>query len=131
MFIHSRETNSVTGTASVLAILTQLRNQLHATQQVVSITGSVSNPNVKTSLIVSKTTRQFKDRLAEHRDNLKRDVLTEPSERHFNKNGHDVLHLRGLVLEKVINSDPYILKSREHMLTRKLDTFRFGLNQEP
>ena len=96
MFIHSRETNSVTGTASVLAILTQLRNQLHATQQVVSITGSVSNPNVKTSLIVSKTTRQFKDRLAEHRDNLKRDVLTEPSGRHFNKNGHDVLHLRGL-----------------------------------
>ena len=80
---------------------------------------------------VGKTTRQFKDRLAEHRDYPKRDVLTEPSGRHFNKAGHDVSHLRGLVLEKVRNNDPYILKSREHMLIRKFDTFRFGFNQEP
>ena len=80
---------------------------------------------------IGKTTRKFKDRLAEHRDYPKRDILTEPSGRHFNKSGHDVSHLRGLVLEKVRNSDPYILKSREHMLIQKFDTFRHGLNQEP
>ena len=79
---------------------------------------------------IGKTTRQFKDRLAEHRDYPKRDILTEPSGGHFTKSGHNVSHLKGLVLEKVRNNDPYILKSREHMLIQKFDTFRQGLNQE-
>ena len=80
---------------------------------------------------IGKTTRQFKDRLAEHRDYPKRDVVTEPSGHHFTKGGHNVSHLKGLVLEKVRNTDPYILKSREHMLIKKFDSFRQGLNQEP
>ena len=46
------------------------------------------------------TTRQFKDRLAEHRDYPKRDVFTEPSGEHFNKPGHGVHHLKGQVIEK-------------------------------
>ena len=80
---------------------------------------------------VGQTKRKFKDRLAEHRDYPKRDVLTEPSGMHFTKRGHNVSHLRGLVLEKVRSSDPFILKTREHLLIRKFDTFRHGLNQEP
>ena len=80
---------------------------------------------------IGKTTRQFKDRLAEHRDYPKRDVLTEPSGAHFTKPGHDVSHLKGLVLEKVRNVDPFILKSREHMIIKEFDSFRHGLNQEP
>ena len=49
------------------------------------------------------TTRQFKDRLAEHRDYPKRNVITEPSAFHFTQPGHTVNHLKGLVLEKVGN----------------------------
>ena len=79
---------------------------------------------------IGKTTRKFRDRLAEHRDYPKRGVTTEPSGEHFTKTGHNVSHLRGLVLEKVFNRDPYILKSREHLLIQKFDTFRHGLNQE-
>ena len=79
---------------------------------------------------IGKTTRKFKDRLAEHRDYPKRDIFTEPSGNHFTKPGHDVSHLKGLVLEKVRNLDPYVLKSREHMLIKRFDSFRHGLNQE-
>ena len=65
------------------------------------------------------TTRKFKDRLAEHRDYPKRDIYTEPSGGHFTKPGHNVAHLKGLVLEKVRSEDPFILKSREHLLIKK------------
>jgi hypothetical protein len=58
------------------------------------------------------------------------DVLTEPSGEHFNKPGHGVHHMRGLVLEKVCSKDPYILKAREHKYIQKLDSFRNGLKKE-
>ena len=77
------------------------------------------------------TTRKFKDRLAEHRDYPKRHVTNEPSGKHFTKSGHNVAHLKGLVLEKVRSPDPYVLKSREHLLIQKFNSFRQGLNQEP
>ena len=79
---------------------------------------------------IGKTSRQFKDRLAEHRDYPKRDMVTEPSGRHFTLPGHDVSHMRGLVLEQVRKKDPYILKSREHFYIQQFNTFRQGLNQE-
>ena len=78
---------------------------------------------------VGMTTR-FKDRLSEHRDYPKRDVVTEPSGAHFTQTGHNVSHLKGVVLEQVRNKDPLFLKSREHLLIKKFDTFRNGLNQE-
>ena len=77
------------------------------------------------------TTRKFKDRLAEHRDYPKRNVITEPSGFHFKQPGHTVAHSKGLVLEKVRNQDPFVLKAREHLLIQKFNTFRAGLNQEP
>ena len=61
---------------------------------------------------LGKTTKKFKDSLAEHHDYPKRDMVTEPSGKHFTKPGHDVSHMRGLVLEQVRERDPYILKSR-------------------
>ena len=48
---------------------------------------------------VGMTTRQFKDRLSEHRDYPKRDVMTEPAGEHFNKPGHGVHHMKGQALE--------------------------------
>ena len=74
--------------------------------------------------------RRFKDRLSEHREYVKRSVTSEPSGGHFSKRGHNVSHLKGLVLEQVRNSDPFILKTREHLLIQKFDTFRSGLNKE-
>ena len=77
------------------------------------------------------TTRAFKDRLGEHRDYPKRDVITEPAGEHFTQRGHSVADLKGQVLEKVKNSDPYVFRARESMLIRKFDSFRHGLNKEP
>ena len=77
------------------------------------------------------TSRTFKDRMGEHRDYVKRDVLTEPSGEHFNTRGHSVADLKGQVLEKVRSVDPYILRAREAMLIKKFDSFRHGLNKEP
>ena len=41
-----------------------------------------------------------------------------------------VSQLRGLILEQVRSSDPFILKTREHLLIQKFDTVRNGLTQE-
>ena len=69
--------------------------------------------------------------MGEHCDYVKRDVLTEPSGKHFNTQGHSVADLKGQVLEKVRSVDPYILRAREAMLIKKFDSFRHGLNKEP
>ena len=79
---------------------------------------------------IGKTKRKFQDRLSEHRYYLKYDVST-PSGSHFTKRGHNVSHLEGLVLEKVKSRDPQILRRKEHLMIKKFDTFKHGLNQEP
>ena len=79
---------------------------------------------------IGKTKRKFQDRLSEHRYYLKYDVST-PSGSHFTKRGHNVSHLKGLVLEKVKSRDPQVLRRKEHLMIKKFDTFKHGLNQEP
>ena len=56
--------------------------------------------------------------------------MTEPSGAHFIQPGHNVAHLKGVILEKVRNPDYFVLKSKEHLLIRKFHSFRNGLNQE-
>ena len=68
--------------------------------------------------------------MSEHRDYVKRDVVTEPSGEHFSKRGHTVAELKGQVLEKVRSKDPFVLRAREHLLIQRFDTFRHGLNKE-
>ena len=80
---------------------------------------------------VGMTSRQFKKRMGEHRDYVKRDVLTEPAGEHFNQRGHTVADLKGQVIEKVRSKDPFIIRARESMLIQKFDSFRQGLNKEP
>ena len=79
---------------------------------------------------VGKTVNSFQKRFSDHRDYVKRGVTNEPSGEHFSSTGHDVSHMKGLVLEKVRDQDPYVLKAREHMYIQKFDTFRHGLNRE-
>ena len=61
---------------------------------------------------------------------MKRDILTEPAGEHFNLPGHSVADIEGIVLEEIKNRDPFVLKSREHLLIQKFDTFKNGLNKE-
>ena len=79
---------------------------------------------------IGKTTRSFQQRFSEHRDYVKRDILTEPAGEHFNLSGHSVADIEGIVLEEIKNRDPFVLKSREHLLIQKFDTFKNGLNKE-
>jgi hypothetical protein len=80
---------------------------------------------------IGMTSRTFKQRMGEHRDYAKRDVLTEPAGEHFNQRGHTVADMKGQVLEKVKNSDPFILRARESQLIRKFDSLWHGQNKEP
>ena len=71
--------------------------------------------------------------ISEHKlsDYPKLDVITEPTGERFTQRGHSVADMKGQVLEKVKNSDTYVLRARESMLIRKFDSFRHGLNKEP
>ena len=79
---------------------------------------------------IGMTKRTFRKRMSEHRDYVKRDVVTEPSGEHFTKRGHTVAELKGQVLEKVRSKDPFVLRARENLLIQRFDTFRHGLNKE-
>ena len=52
---------------------------------------------------------------------------------HFNQPGHGLHHLRAVVLEKVRNKDPFVLKAREHLYIgpTKFDAFNRGIIKEP
>ena len=73
---------------------------------------------------IGMTSRKFKNRMGEHRDYVKRDVLTEPAGEHFNQRGHTVTDLKGQVIEKVRSKDPFIIRAIESMLIQKFDSFR-------
>ena len=55
---------------------------------------------VSSNEYVGKSRRQFKERLSEHRDYVKRGEVEQPSGEHFSKPGHSVHNLSGLVLEQ-------------------------------
>ena len=69
----------------------------------------------------------------EHRSAVNRKQLSQEVAQHFNLPGHGIHHLKAVVLEKVRNKDPFILKAREHMYIsiKKFDTFARGMNKEP
>ena len=79
---------------------------------------------------VGKTRKSFQQRFSQHRDYVKREVLTKPAGEHFNLPGHTVADIEGLVLEQVKDKDPFVLKVREHKMIQRFDTFRNGLNKE-
>ena len=57
--------------------------------------------------------------------------MDEPSAQHFCQAGHSAHDLVALGLEHVRSRDPFILRAREHLLIKKFDSYRNGLNQEP
>ena len=82
---------------------------------------------------VGKCSRRFGVRLNEHRSAVKRKQLSQEVANHFNQPGHSVQNLRAVVLEKVRNKDPFVLKAREHLYIgpRRFDAFNQGMNKEP
>ena len=88
-------------------------------------------PNKPYCEYIGKTKRKFQIRFSEHRDYAKSLKINEPSGEHFNKSGHSVHNLKGMVLEKVKSTDPFVLKIREARLIRKFDTYHHGLNKCP
>ena len=80
---------------------------------------------------IGLTTRSFKKRFSEHKGYIKSEDTNQPSGNHFNLPGHQLSHMQGLVLEKVTNSDPFVLRVRESKLIQQFDTFKNGLNKEP
>jgi hypothetical protein len=69
--------------------------------------------------------------MSEHRDFPKRNVTTEPSGKHFTQRGHNVSDIKVLDLEQIKSNDPFVLRARENMLSKKFDTYRHGINNEP
>ena len=79
---------------------------------------------------IGLTSRPFRLRLAEHKQYIRSKILDKPSGGHFNQQGHQLSHLKGLVLEHVKSSDPFVLRAREYLYIQKFDTYRNGLNGE-
>ena len=76
------------------------------------------------------TSRPYRNRLAEHKQYIKSKLLEKPSGFHFNKDGHNLSHLAGLVLENVKSNDSFVLRARE-LYIQKFDCYRNELNKEP
>ena len=81
--------------------------------------------------LIGKSTRKFNRRLYEHVYYVTTRKMDEPSAQHFCQAGHSSHDLIALGLEHVKSKDPFILKAREHLLIKKFDSFRNGMNQEP
>ena len=80
---------------------------------------------------VGLTSRPYRNRLAEHKQYIKSKLLEKPSGFHFNKDGHNLSHFAGLVLENVKRNDPFVLRAREFLYIQKFDCYTNGLNKEP
>ena len=78
-----------------------------------------------------KSTRKFNRRLYEHLYYVTTKKMDEPSAQHFCQAGHSPHDLIALGVEHVRSKDPFVLKAREHLLIKKFDSYRNGLNQEP
>ena len=80
---------------------------------------------------VGLSTRSFRDRFADHKQYVRSTDIRKPSGYHFNQSGHDISHQKGLVLEQVKSSDPFVLRARKYIYIEKFDTWNNGLNKEP
>ena len=80
---------------------------------------------------IGKSKRKFNKRLYEHLYYVTSKKMDEPSAQHFCQAGHNGHDLIALGLEHVRSKDPFVLRAREHLLIKKFDSFRNGLNQEP
>ena len=80
---------------------------------------------------IGKSSRRFNRRLYEHLYYVTTKKMDEPSAQHFCLAGHNGHNLIAFGLEHVRSRDPFILRAREHLLIKKFDSYRNGLNQEP
>lgn len=81
---------------------------------------------------IGLTTRKAKKRWDGHRAsvNPSSGIPTTSVGRHFNLPGHSTDDMQFLVIEKVVNRDPFILKARESFRIKKYQAVTHGLNME-
>ena len=80
---------------------------------------------------IGLSSRPYRNRLAEHKQYIRSKNVDKSSGYHFNKSGHNLSHLAGLVLEHVKSDDAFVLRAREYLYIQKFDCYRNGLNMEP
>jgi hypothetical protein len=122
-----------TVTAQVTGYLHQIQDPVTCETQNCVYYWKCVKPNCKSfprCEYIGLTARPFRTRLGEHKQYVRSKTLDKPSGGHFNKQGHELSHLAGLVLEHVKSSDPFVLRAREYLYIQKFDTFRNGLNGE-
>ena len=79
---------------------------------------------------IGLTKRPFKNRLGEHKQYVRSEILDKPSGYHFNQPGHTIADMSGIILEHVKSPDPFVLRAREFLFIQKFDTYNNGLNKE-
>ena len=57
-------------------------------------------------------------------------IILDTPDWNYNQSGQNLSYLAGLVLEEVINSDPFLWKARKFVYIQQFDTFTNGLNKE-
>ena len=78
---------------------------------------------------IGETKRPLKDRFAEHRGYVNREVVSKATGEHFNSSGHSISDMRIQIVEKMFTRDEFFRKQREHLFINKFDTKRLGLNK--
>ena len=110
-----------------------------ATKKVVEINGRVNCNDSNVIYVISckrcpaqyvgLSTREFTDRMGDHRGYVTNKHLDQPTGAHFNSRGHKLSDMKYTILEKVLNKDPMFLREREKMWIRKFNAKRAGMNK--
>ena len=80
---------------------------------------------------IGESERQLKERLSDHKQNIKSIFPTQATGEHFNKPGHSLSDLSITILEKVKVNDTNYRKERERFQIKNFNTYYRGLNRQP
>ena len=79
---------------------------------------------------IGLTTRSYKQRIAEHKQYIRSNLLEKPSGFHFNQPGHCLANMKTIILEQVKTNDKSYRLEREKYFINKFNTYYEGLNKE-
>ena len=79
---------------------------------------------------VGESKRSLKERLADHRSYVNREMINTATGAHFLKPGHNLSHLQISIVEKQKNSDDSYRKEREKYFINLFNSFYRGMNQQ-
>ena len=85
---------------------------------------------VKNNLYVGLTKRKDKKGWGEQKTSAKPllQASSKPVGKHFSLKGHEVHDMKFVVIEKIRNKNPFVLKARESYWIKQYDAINHGLN---